>query len=76
MSTHSNSIDTAESNSPLQYKKSSFCAGGGCIEVGRTENAVFIRDSKDHRLTPLKFSLEEWQAFTKGVKAGEFKTDN
>jgi hypothetical protein len=35
-------------------------------------DVVAVRDSKDPGRQPLVFTLEEWAAFTAGVKAGEF----
>ena len=58
----------------IQYHISSFCSGGGCVEVGRSSDGpVVVRDSKDpERGTSLVFTREEWMAFVAGVKAGEF----
>jgi hypothetical protein len=56
----------------IEYKVSSFCSFGNCVEVGRSpEGAVMVRDTKD-RGQELTFSDEEWVAFVAGVKAGEF----
>jgi hypothetical protein len=57
-----------------EYKISSFCSAGGCVEVGRApEGSVVVRDSKDpERLTSLVFTAQEWRAFVAGVKNGEF----
>lgn len=56
------------------FKISSFCDMGGCVEVGQApDGAVVVRDSKDaERRMALAFTAEEWSAFVKGVKAGEF----
>ena len=56
-----------------EFKISSFCNFGGCVEVGRTaEGAVLVRDTKDRTHQALSFTDEEWTAFVAGVKAGEF----
>jgi hypothetical protein len=56
----------------IEYKVSSFCSFGNCVEVGRSpEGAVMVRDTKD-RAQELAFTDEEWVAFVAGVKAGEF----
>ena len=56
----------------IEYKVSSFCSFGNCVEVGRSpEGAVMVRDTKD-RVQELTFTDEEWVAFVAGVKAGEF----
>ena len=56
-----------------EFRISSFCSFGGCVEVGRSpDGAVLVRDTKDRAQQPLAFSDEEWAAFVAGVKAGEF----
>ncbi len=58
----------------IEYRISSFCNFGGCVEVGQSpDGSVVVRDSKDtERAVSLAFTSEEWTAFVKGVKAGEF----
>jgi Domain of unknown function (DUF397) len=58
----------------IEYRISSYCSGGGCVEVGRTPGGpVVVRDSKDpERRASLVFTAEEWAAFVAGVKDGEF----
>ena len=55
----------------LTWRKSSYSGsnGGNCIEVATTARAVAIRDSKDPRGTVLAFSRQDWQQFTRQVKA-------
>jgi hypothetical protein len=60
-----------------QSKKSSHSeAHGNCVLVrlvATIEAAeVEVRDSKDPEGPVLSFTLQEWRAFTDGVKAGEF----
>lgn len=43
-----------------------------CVMVAKKGGAVAIRDSKDVTKKTLIFNEAEWDAFTKGVKAGEF----
>lgn len=56
-----------------EWKKSSFCESSGCVYVAVAEidsgQVVHVRDDYGPFLT---FSLEEWDAFVAGVKAGEF----
>lgn len=55
-----------------EFKVSSFCSLGDCVEVGQTsDGAVLVRDTKDRALE-LSFTRDEWSAFVAGVKAGEF----
>ncbi|MHA6792144.1 DUF397 domain-containing protein [Pseudonocardia bannensis] len=57
----------------IEFKVSSFCSWGDCVEVGRTpEGQVAVRDSKDRERRPLVFTADEWAAFVAGVKNGEF----
>ncbi|MEJ3652131.1 DUF397 domain-containing protein [Actinomycetes bacterium KLBMP 9759] len=56
----------------IEFKISSFCNLGNCVEVGRLPDGSFaVRDTKD-RSTTLTFSVDEWAAFVAGVKNGEF----
>ena len=55
------------------YRKSSFSRIiTRCVEASLEGKTVRVRDSKDRELTPLTFNRAEWDAFIKGVKAGEF----
>jgi hypothetical protein len=58
----------------VDYRISSFCSLGDCVEVGQLPGgAVTVRDTKDsERRTALTFTRDEWAAFVQGVKAGEF----
>ena len=55
------------------FKKSSFSGGdaGTCVEVA-LESTIRLRQSKDPQGAVLQFTPAEWDAFVKGVKAGEF----
>ena len=55
------------------WKKSSFSGLGNCVEVSMSNgNIIGVRDSKDANGPALRFTPAEWQAFTAGVRAGEF----
>jgi hypothetical protein len=55
------------------YRKSSFCGHPGCVEVRGDGGNVLVRDSKlGDGGNVLSFTNDEWVAFIKGVKAGEF----
>jgi hypothetical protein len=58
----------------IEFKVSSFCNFGGCVEVGQApDGTVVVRDAKDpQRPASLAFDRTEWAAFVDGVKAGEF----
>lgn len=60
-----------------KFKKSSFSQYGDnhqphCVEIKRTAESVFVRDSKSPESATLKFTHPEWAAFLQGVNAGEF----
>jgi Domain of unknown function (DUF397) len=56
-----------------EFRTSSFCNYGSCVEVGaEPDGSVLVRDSKDAGRQTLTFTRDEWVAFVKGVKAGEF----
>jgi hypothetical protein len=60
----------------IAWKKSTASGtGSNCVEVGRTESVICIRDSKDPAGPLLSFSRTEWAAFLEGVKAGEFEIE-
>ena len=54
------------------WKKSSFCAESGCVEVALRADAIGVRDSKRNDSPVLSFTRDEWDAFVLGVKRGEF----
>ncbi len=57
----------------MPFRKSSFSkCDGGCVEIGVMEGLVRVRDTKDRDGGLLTFNAMEWDAFLRGVKAGEF----
>jgi hypothetical protein len=57
------------------WRKSSYSSanGGQCVEIASNlPDAIAVRDSKNPEGPKLAFAPDEWQAFTAGVKAGEF----
>lgn len=59
-----------------QWVKSSFssASGNNCVEALRSgaTGQVFVRNSNDRFSDSVIFTPAEWDAFVKGVKAGEF----
>jgi hypothetical protein len=57
-----------------KWKKSSLSGStGNCVEVARNRPGIIaVRDSKDPRGPNLIFTPAEWEAFTAGVREGEF----
>lgn len=60
----------------VEFHKSSFsCGNGNCVEMSNCTcegTNILVRDSKDKDGPVLTFTPGEWEAFVKGVKAGEF----
>jgi hypothetical protein len=59
----------------LLWRKSSYSGsnGGNCVEIADNLPAVVaVRDSKDPDGPVLAFALDDWQALTSAIKAGEF----
>ncbi|WP_433301529.1 DUF397 domain-containing protein [Actinoplanes sp. CA-030573] len=55
------------------WRKSTRSGGNGqCVEVRRVGETIEVRDSKDRTGPALSFTLDEWAAFTGGVKDEEF----
>ena len=58
-----------------RWHKSSYSNGNGgaCVEVaGNLRDVVAVRDSKDQEGPVLVVTSDEWEAFTAGVRGGEF----
>ena len=55
-----------------EWRRSSRCSGGTCVEIAKVNDQVLIRDSKNPQQAALSFTEAEWLAFTAGVKADEF----
>jgi hypothetical protein len=59
-----------------EFRRSTYCAGGGCAEVAaRPDGTVAIRDAKHEHQPEQVYTREEWIAFIRGAKAGEFDFD-
>lgn len=57
--------------SPSDWFKSSFCQTSACLEARREGDFIAIRNSQ-RPADVVRYTLEEWAAFTDGVRAGEF----
>jgi hypothetical protein len=59
-----------------EFKTSSYSHPGGiinrCVAVAANTGGVAVRNSNDPNRVTACFTREEWDAFLKGVKAGEF----
>jgi hypothetical protein len=62
----------------IEFKISSFCSAGGCVEVGLSpsDDVVVVRDSKDPlRSVSITFGGQQWATFLNGVRRGEFNAE-
>lgn len=58
--------------SAVGWWKSSFSATDNCLEVAPVAGGMALRDSKNPTRGPLLFTDDEWHAFVRGARAGEF----
>jgi hypothetical protein len=63
-----------DSSTFTNWRKSSRSGGGdNCVEVGfAPDGTVGVRDTKDPTGPVLTFASTAWEAFTRGIRAGEF----
>ena len=62
-----------ECHESLQFRRSTFCTNGGCVEVATlTDGRVVVRNGNDPDLPPHLFTAAEWRDFVAGVKDGQF----
>ena len=65
-----------EHGDEIEFRKSTFSSPTGqCVEVGFVAGGtrqVMVRDSKNRGGAVLQFTQPEWDAFVRGVRAGEF----
>jgi hypothetical protein len=54
------------------WRRASYCASNECLEVARQDDLILLRDSKEASGSVLRYAPEEWLAFVRGIKAGEF----
>lgn len=57
--------------SSLVWRKSTYSAGDGCVEVAFEDGKIAVRDSKNQSGPVLLFTTAEWEAFVKGVREGQ-----
>ena len=56
----------------LGWRRSRVCASNQCVEVAASGGWVYLRDGKTLDGAVLRFTRDEFAAFTAGVKGGEF----
>ncbi len=65
----------SEKQSERRWRRATACESGHCLEVCFEGASVLVRDSKQPAGPILEVSLDEWRAFTAGVRAGELDGD-
>jgi hypothetical protein len=55
------------------WRKSTYSAENGCVEVAFLVDHVAVRNSRQRHGPVLLFTATEWRAFVGGVEDGEFK---
>jgi len=55
----------------VQWRKSSFSDGGGCVEIARLSSSLLVRDSKDPDGPRLAFSLPGWAELMTRIRRGD-----
>ncbi|WP_194832613.1 DUF397 domain-containing protein [Nocardia sp. XZ_19_369] len=56
----------------LEWRVSSFTDNGTCVEVAGTPDTVFVRNSNARDAGTVAFTRDEFSAWLKGCKRGEF----
>jgi Domain of unknown function (DUF397) len=55
----------------MQWQKSSYCAGGECVELAVLGGQVLLRNSGKPGVI-IRYTAAEWRAFMLGMQAREF----
>jgi hypothetical protein len=58
--------------SEANWRRSTRCANGSCVEVAVAKDQIGLRDSKVHDGPVLQFTSDAWESFVAGVRNGEF----
>lgn len=56
----------------LRWAKATASATGNCVEVARTPDVIYVRDSKHPQGSVLTFGAECWVAFLANCRSGRF----
>ncbi|MEU4829073.1 DUF397 domain-containing protein [Streptosporangium sp. NPDC023615] len=57
---------------PMEWRISSYCNGGNCVQVAFAPDTVSVRDSKVLDGPVLRYSPGDWSAFVRAVKQGAY----
>ncbi len=56
----------------LEWRRSSHCNGGSCVEVARAGSLIKVRRTDDSDGMVLNIQAREWREFVAGAQAGRF----
>ncbi|MEU4217212.1 DUF397 domain-containing protein [Actinoplanes sp. NPDC026623] len=56
------------------WRRSTFCADTGCVEIAVDGDRILMRDSKDISLPHLSFDRVAWAHFIDEISRGGFQT--
>lgn len=56
----------------LAWRVARNCSGGSCVRVAPSQNMILIGDSKHPHGLVLAYSRDEWAAFARGIREGDF----
>jgi len=56
----------------MEWRKSTFCGSGACVEVAFNGDMVAVRDGKNPKLDAIRLTRAQWNDFVRGVQAHEF----
>lgn len=59
-------------NDEFTWRTSSFSVNDNCVEVAVNGDHVLVRNSNHREAGTVQFTHDEWDAFLKGARAGEF----
>ncbi len=59
-------------NGDIPFQISTFSDSDSCVEVGRIDGRIVVRNSNDPDAGIATFNDKEWSAFIAGAQAGEF----
>ena len=51
----------------VAWMRSSYCSDHTCVEVAMVDGRIALRDSKNTALSPIMFTVPEWNSFIRRV---------
>jgi hypothetical protein len=54
----------------LEWRRSSMCDGGACVEVARDGDVIMVRRSDEPEGASIAFDAKEWQKFISQIRTG------